>query len=362
MPETSARHEVLPHLLLGFPGEEISLELSSMLRDGLAGVAIYPRNFRSPEQLRALTTALRGAARAPILIGIDQEGGAKFSLPEPFTQWPSPDVLGCIGDAALVAEVAQAIALELAAVGVNTDFAPMLDLAVNPESPVTKGRSFGRDSHEVARLGAAFLRGLAAGGVLGCAKHFPGHGDAMLDPHLDLPIFHGSRERLQREEFVPFAAAIAADAPMIMTAHILLPKIDADLPASLSRCVLQGMLRGDLAFGGIILADDLGMGALSRTYGCGDSAVRTLQAGTDIAMLCHDISLVAPTIEAVSAALQAGQFDSAQWSASDERVNKLRAKLAVAETPAPPLNLIGCREHHLLAQKCHDRAAKLSKL
>lgn len=358
MPEKSAR-EVLPHLLLGFPDQEISPELSSMLRDGLAGVAIYPRNFRSPEQLRTLTAALRRAAREPILIGIDQEGGTNFSLPEPFTPWPSPADLGSIGDAALVEEVAQAISRELRAVGVNTDFAPMLDLAVNPESPVTKGRSFGRDPREVARLGAAFLRGLAADGVLGCAKHFPGHGDALLDPHRDLPIFHGTQERLRREEFVPFAAAIKAGAPMIMTAHILLPEIDADMPASLSSRVLQGMLRGDLAFDGVILADDLGMGALSRTYGCGDSAVRTLRAGTDIAMLCHDSTIVGPAIEALAAALDYGRFDPAQWLASDARISKLLEKIAEDDRPAPPLDVVGCREHRLLAQKCRDRAAKL---
>jgi beta-N-acetylhexosaminidase len=359
MSEEAARFEVLQHLLVGFAGQDVPSDLSEMLRDGLAGVAIYPRNFRSPEQLRTLTAALRGAARQPILIGIDQEGGTKFSLPEPFTPWPSPADLGCIGDAALVEEVARAIALELRAVGVNTDFAPMLDLAVNPESPVTKGRSFGRDAREVARLGAAFLRGLAAEGVLGCAKHFPGHGDAVLDPHLDLPIFHGTRERLQREEFVPFAAAITAGAPMIMTAHILLPKIDADMPASLSSRVLQGMLRGDLSFQGVILADDLGMGALSRTYGCGDNAIRTLQAGTDIAMLCHDSTVVGPAIEALGAALNHGRFDSAQWLASDTRIKKLLERIAQDDRPAPPLDVVGCREHRLLAQECSDRAAKL---
>jgi beta-N-acetylhexosaminidase len=359
MPERSAHREVLPHLLLGFPGKEASPELSSMLRDGLAGVAIYPRNFHSPEQLRTLTAALRRAAREPIVIGIDQEGGTKFSLPEPFTPWPSPTELGLIGDAALVEEVARAIALELRAIGVNTDFAPMLDLAVNPESPVTKGRSLGRDAREVARLGAAFLRGLAAEGVLGCAKHFPGHGDAMLDPHLDLPIFHGTRERLQQEEFVPFAAAITAGAPMIMTAHILLPKIDADMPASLSSRVLQRMLRGDLAFEGVILADDLGMGALSRTYGCGDSAVRTLQAGTDIAMLCHNSTVVGPAIEALGAALDRGRFDSAQWLASNIRINRLLARIAQDDRPTPPLDVVGRREHRILAEKCRDRAAKL---
>jgi beta-N-acetylhexosaminidase len=359
MTEQTARSEALHRLLLGFHGNAVPPEIAEMLRGGLSGVAIYPRNFSSPEQLRALTDALRRAAGGPILIGIDQEGGTKFSLPQPFTQWPSPADLGRLGDAALVEEISRAIAIELRAAGVNTDFAPMLDLAVNPKSPVTKGRSFGRDPGEVGRLGAAFLRGLAAGGIFGCAKHFPGHGDTSLDPHLDLPTFDGTREQLQREELVPFAAAIAAGTPMIMTAHILLPKIDPQFPASISPIVLDGILRRDLGYEGVILADDLGMGALARRYGCGDSAVLALQAGTDIAMLCHDSSLIAGAMDAITAALEAGRFDPAKWAASGRRIARLREQVAATETPAPALSVIGCREHLLLARKVKDRLSRL---
>jgi beta-N-acetylhexosaminidase len=359
--ERATRAEVLERLLLGFHGATVPQEIAALLGEGLSGVAIYPRNFNSPEELRALADSLRRAAAGPLLIGIDQEGGTQFSLPPPFTAWPSPADLGRIGNAALVEQVARAIAVELRAAGVNTDFAPMLDLAVNPESPVTKGRSFGRAPGEVARLGAAFLRGLAAEGVLGCAKHFPGHGDTTLDPHLDLPIFDGTRERLQQEEFVPFAAAIQAHAPMIMTAHILLPKIDPNLPASISPAVLEGMLRRDLKFGGVILADDLGMGALARRYGCGDSAVMTLQAGTDIAMLCHDSSVVPRVIDAVKAALDGGRFAPEKWAASRAHIAMLRKQISDAEKSAPPLAVIGCRAHRLLAQDAQDRLAKLER-
>jgi beta-N-acetylhexosaminidase len=353
--------EVLERLLLGFHGVTMPPEIAALLGDGLSGIALYPRNFSSPAGLRALTDELRRGAGGPLLIGIDQEGGTQFSLPPPFTAWPSPANLGRIGDAALVEQVARAIAVELRAAGVNADFAPMLDLAVNPESPVTKGRSFGRAPGEVARLGAAFLRGLAAEGVLGCAKHFPGHGDTTLDPHLDLPIFDGTRERLQEEELVPFAAAIEANTPMIMTAHILLPKIDPHLPASISPAVLEGILRHDLKFGGVILADDLGMGALARRYHCGDCAVMTLQAGTDMAMLCHDSSVAPEVIDAVAAALDGGRFDAEKWAAGRARIATLRDQISAAEKPAPPLAVIGCRAHYLLAQDARDRLAKLEK-
>ena len=177
----------------------------------------------------------------------------------------------------------------------------------------------------VARMGVAFDRGLRSGGVLSCAKHFPGHGDAAVDPHLDLPVFEGTMERLESAELVPFAAAVAAGVPLMMTAHILLPQIDPENPASLSRTMLDGVLRRRMRFDGVILADDLGMGAIAKRYGPGEAAVRTLRAGTDIAMLCHDWSAVAPAIAAVRSA-QAGGALRGRRMARVARANRARLR------------------------------------
>ena len=280
--------DVLQKFLLGFEGTSLPHELRELLAGGLGGVTIYPRNFTSVEGLRALTDEIRRAAGAPVLIGIDQEGGTKFSLPEPFTPWVSPEELGCLDDAAAVEEQACAMARELRAVGINLNFAPMLDLHVNPASPVTRGRSFGADAHRVSRLGAAFIRGMRNEGVLACAKHFPGHGDAPVDPHEDLPVYRGTARRLVAADLVPFDGAILEGVSLIMTAHILLPEIDPARPASLSRKLLTDVLRERMGFSGIILADDLGMGAIAKRYGVGDAAIETFRAGSDMAMLCHD--------------------------------------------------------------------------
>ena len=208
-------------------------------------------------------------------------------------------------------------------------------------------------------MGVAFDRGLRAGRVLSCAKHFPGHGDTVVDPHLDLPVFMGTMERLESAELVPFAAAVAAGVPTIMTAHILLPQIDPENPASLSRIVLDGILRRRMGFGGVILADDLGMGAIARRYGPGEAAVQTLRAGTDIAMLCHDWSAVAPAIAAVRKAQREGGFEKGEWSASLDRIERVCAQ---AELPGPdsPLEILACSEFRALAAEVRARLRLIS--
>src|ERR1700730_15005856 len=314
--ETRSRDSVLARFMLGFDGETLPSELAGYLERDLAGVVLYKRNFRTVEGLRELTAEIRRAAGRPVLIGLNQEGGTGFGLPAPFTAWPSAAELGCARDIGLTEQVARAMAVELRVAGCNLNFAPMLDLNVNPESTVTKDRSFGADPHLVAKMGVAFDHGLRAGRVLSCAKHFPGHGDTLVDPHRDLPVFSGTIERLESAELIPFVAAVAAGVPMIMTAHILLPKIDEQRPAPLSRAMLDGVLRRRMGFRGIILADDLGMGAIARRYGPGEAAIETLRAGTDIAMLCHDWQAVRPAIDAVRAAKQAGRFDAAEWRVS----------------------------------------------
>jgi len=156
---------------------------------------------------------------------------------------------------------------------------------------------------------------------------------------------------------VPFAAAVAAGAACIMTAHILLPQLDPDRPASISPVVLQGILRRQLRFEGVILADDLGMGAIARRYGPGESVVKTLEAGTDIAMLCHNSTVVPEAIGTVAQSVATGRFESAQWSASRARIARLRERLRAASQPLPPLDVIGCAEHRALAEEIRARLA-----
>jgi beta-N-acetylhexosaminidase len=317
-------------------------------------VVLYQRNFTSAQGLLEMTTAIRRAAKRPVLIGIDQEGGTRFSLKAPFTAWPSAAELGQLGDLDAAEQVGRAIATELRAVACNVNFAPMLDLHMNPESPVTKDRSFGADPALVASMGVAFDRGMQSAGVLSCAKHFPGHGDVAVDPHHDLPVFGGTMQRLESAELIPFAAVVAGGVPLVMTAHIHLPQIDPDVPASLSRILLHKVLRQDLRFAGVILADDLGMGAIAKHYGVGDATVRTLKAGTDMAMLCHDWSAVRPAIAAVRAARLEGQFDENEWRLSLERITHA-CESSEASEPGQSIEILGCDDHRRLAGEIRER-------
>lgn len=362
--ESLPPRDILGKFLLGFEGTSLPDELRELLAAGLGGVAIYPRNFSSVEGLRALTEEIHRAADGPALIGIDQEGGTKFSLPEPFTQWPSPAELGRLDDAATAEAQACAMANELRAVGVNLNFAPMLDLHVNPESPVTKGRSFGSDPHTVSRLGAAFIRGMRNEGVLACAKHFPGHGDAPVDPHEDLPVYRGTARRLDAADLVPFDGAISEGVSLIMTAHILLPEIDSTRPASLSRKLLTDVLRERMGFCGIILADDLGMGAIAKCYGVGEAAIETFRAGSDMAMLCHDWNLVHPMIAKVAEVRERGGFVESEWNASGRRIGWAcnAACTGDAEDSTQGLHVVGCAEHRQLTEEIREQVKRTKML
>jgi beta-N-acetylhexosaminidase len=355
-PDSPSRGNVSERFLFGFEGTSLPGELRALLAQGLAGVALYRRNWESVEGLCALTRDIRAAAGRPVLIGMDAEPGGPFALPEPFTQWPAAAELGALNDPVLLQRMARAIGTELRAAGANLDFSPMLDLHAHTESPVTTDRSFGADPQVVGALGAAFIRGLRDAGVMACAKHYPGHGDALLDPHEDLPVFRGTSQRLDTMELVPFAAAIEEGVQLIMTAHILLPEIELKRPASLSRKLIEHTLRERMGFGGVVLADDLGMGAIRKRYGVREAAVETIRAGTDIVMLCHDWAEVAPAIEAVSV-LASHKHNLTEWRASHERIEWIRdaLKSAEKEIAAKGLDIIGCAKHRTLADEISSK-------
>jgi beta-N-acetylhexosaminidase len=288
------------------------------------GVVLFRRNIGTPADIAALTTALHALPSEP-LIAIDHEGGRVLRLSEPFTPFPAAVRIGATRNPTIAHEVGRAMAQELATVGIDLNFAPVLDVHSNPANPVIGDRAFGSDPALVRDMGIALMRGLLDGGVVPCGKHFPGHGDTEKDSHLELPVVRRSRRELEQTELVPFRAAIAAGMPMLMSAHVLYPALDADHPATLSAKILTDLLRGELGFEGVIASDDLHMRAIADHRSIGDAAVATLTAGADVLLVCQELDKAVLVAEAIERAVRDGALSSERVHAAAERVSRLRS-------------------------------------
>ncbi|MES2094321.1 MAG: glycoside hydrolase family 3 N-terminal domain-containing protein [Actinomycetota bacterium] len=275
-------------LLPGFTGTSLPDWLAARLRAGLAGVCLFGQNIMSPGQLSELTAAIRDANPLAV-IAIDEEGGDVTRIHNRLgSPYPGNAILGRIDDEEYTTAVAVSVGWELRRAGCTLDFAPDVDINSNPDNPVIGVRSFGTDPGLVARHTAAWVRGLQSTGVGGSAKHFPGHGDTALDSHLALPVINRSLEQLRERELDPFVAAIAAGVRTIMTSHLMIPQLDASSPATFSPAVLQGLLRDELGFEGLIVTDALDMVGASGVFGIPEAAVRAVAAGCDLLCLGTD--------------------------------------------------------------------------
>lgn len=271
---------------LGFEGTSPTPFLREALEAGVSTVILFGRNVGDPECTRATCERIQDAAGRPILIAIDQEGGESRRLVDGFSSVPPMRDLGARGTDA-VFEAARVTARELREVGIRFDFAPVVDVDTNPNNPVIGDRSFSADPVVVAEQGGAWIRAMQAESVAACAKHFPGHGDTNEDSHYHLPRLSHSLERLRSVELQPFRAAIEAGVAAIMSAHVLFDAIDPEVPATLSRRVLQGILREELGFEGVIVSDDLEMEAIVGRFGIGEAALQAIHAGIDLVLCCH---------------------------------------------------------------------------
>jgi len=333
------RTTALAVLLPGFVGPTLPDWLATRLRNGLAGVCLFATNIESPTQLRALTDAIR-AANPLALIAIDEEGGDVTRLySSSGSPYPGNALLGRIDEVEFTAEVATSVGLALRRAGVNLNFAPDVDINSNPDNPVIGTRSFGATAELVSRHTTTWVTALQATGVAASVKHFPGHGDTSTDSHLALPVVDRSLAELRVRELVPFAAAIAAHTMTVMTSHILLPQLDAANPATLSGSVLDGLLRHDLGFEGVIVTDALDMRGASGETGIPIAAVRALAAGADLLCIGTDNTDTELTaIEAaIAAALADGSLDARRLGSAAGRNRDLARRLddLWARLPAP---------------------------
>ncbi|MFJ3334104.1 glycoside hydrolase family 3 protein [Streptomyces sp. NPDC086766] len=318
--------DALTVLQPGFTGTTAPDWLLRRLGEGLASVGLFGRNIASPAQLAALTAQLR-AERDDVLVAIDEEGGDVTRLEaRTGSSFPGNHALGAVDDVELTRSVALELGHRLAACGVNLNWAPSADVNSDPANPVIGVRSFGADPELVARHTAAYVTGLQSAGVAACTKHFPGHGDTAVDSHHALPRIDVGDAVLRARELVPFRAAIAAGTKAVMSAHILLPALDPDHPATLSRAVLTELLRGELGYDGLIVTDGMEMRAVSATYGMERGSVLAVAAGADAICVgggLADDETVRRLRDALVTAVRAGELPEERLADAADRVRGL---------------------------------------
>jgi beta-N-acetylhexosaminidase len=351
------RRQVGQLAIIGFPGHTVPTDVKKLIAAfDLGGVIYFARNVAEPAQVRELSREVASLSRDwPLWISVDQEGGRVARLRRPFTEWPPMMTLGRSKDLELADAFATALGAELRAVGINLDFTPVLDIHTNSQNPVIGDRALGTTADVVSTFGTALIRAFHESGIVACGKHFPGHGDTSVDSHLELPLVEHPPDRLEAIEFVPFRAGIEAGLAAIMTAHVLVPSLDPDLPATLSSKIVQGVLKGALGFGGMVFSDDMGMKALAATRPLPESVVMSLQAGVDVVLLCNSTQdEQVEALEAIIHALETGELSQTRVEDALSRQWSAKTRFADALNAAPaPLSAVGLESH----QRISDRMA-----
>ena len=278
-------------ITIGIDGYSVDDTAKQLITDKkVGGVILFKNNISNSNQLLQLINDIKGinsTNKIPIFISVDQEGGRVNRLPSEIKSLPSNEVVGNKNDNKLAYDIGKNIGYALGSFGFNMDFAPVLDVNSNPNNTVIGDRSFSNDKDKVASLGASEINGFKDSNIISVAKHFPGHGDTATDSHYALPIINKTLDELKSVEFVPFKKAIEEKVPAIMVSHILMPQIDANNPASMSKTIITDILRKDLKFDGLIVTDDMTMGAVTNDLDITTACINAINAGADLLLVCH---------------------------------------------------------------------------
>jgi beta-N-acetylhexosaminidase len=343
-------------LVFGLPGPDLTDADVRLFEDTKAGgIMLYRRNFETPERLERLIGGLESALGRRLLITTDHEGGRIIMLGRAVTIFPDNLTAGTAGEVAFVHRQGIIEGRELRRLGVDVNFAPVLDVLTDRYSPNIGIRSYGKDATLVARYGAARIAGLQASGVSACAKHFPGKGHAPVDAHLGLPVIESDWSEMHAVHLLPFMAAIEAGVDCLMTSHPLYPKLDPtpQMPATFSRLIVEEYLRGQVGYRGVIVSDDLEMGAVSETCAIGEATVRAAGAGHDLLLVCHTEAAQRAAAGALADAYRSGALPRRDLEPAVLRIRQLcerRTARAEGGGPAPEI------DGHALAMAIATRA------
>jgi len=331
------REKIAQMFIVGCRGESLETDERWTFEGySFGGFILFRDNCRSPEQIASLCRELWDTTEAPRpFIAIDQEGGQVHRLPPPFTHFPAAAQIGARADAELAYRCGRAAAVELALVGINLNFAPVLDVNSNPSNPIIGDRAFGTAPAKVIEMSSAWIDGLRDGGIIPCGKHFPGHGDTAVDSHLALPAVEKSLDQLKAVELPPFAHTCKNGVEALMTAHVRHSALDPNLPATLSEPIITGLLRHQMGYDGVVFSDDLEMKAVSDHFTAEEAAARAVLAGVDVLLFCHELAKAAAVCEFLCSEAEREPILRARIEESYQRILKLKERYLKSFTALP---------------------------
>ncbi|MCE9655725.1 beta-N-acetylhexosaminidase [Clostridium celatum] len=331
--EMSLNEKIGQMLIVGFDGQNINENIKSLILDNhVGGVIFFSNNVESLEGVINLTNEFKKintSNKFPLFIAVDEEGGSVSRTPNEFLAIPSAQYIGAFDDENINYNIGKIIADELKQQGYNMDFAPSLDILSNPYNTVIGDRSYGETSDIVSRLGIKTMEGIRDSSIVSVIKHFPGHGDTDVDSHYGLPLVEKSLAELKELELIPFENAIKAGADAIMISHILLTKIDSENPATMSKEVITNVLRENMEFDGVVITDDMTMGAIIENYDIGEASVKSINAGADIILVCHGYENELNVINSIKNAVKNNIISEERINESVYRILKLKEKYKI---------------------------------
>ena len=316
----------------GLEPNERDVELIKKYHVG--GLIFFSKNIDNIEQTVKLTNSLKSINsnnKVPLFIGIDEEGGRVSRLPKELIKIPKAKDIGIVDDVKFSNEIGKLLGYRLSLLGINMDFAPVLDIHSNPQNTVIGDRSYGNTAYIVSKHGLPVMDGIKEYNVIPVVKHFPGHGDTYIDSHIALPVVDKTKDELEGLELKPFEKAIRNGADVVMMGHILSSNIDSENPASLSKTIINGMLRDNLKFKGVVITDDMSMGAIVENYDIGEAAVRSLKAGSDIVLVCFDYENQIKVLNDIMKAVNNNDISQDEIDEKVYRVLKLKDKYSIAD-------------------------------
>lgn len=329
-------------IITGIEGPGIDNEIQNFIQEKHVGaVILLGRNIQNAKQMENLVKNIKNLNRShiPLFIGVDEEGGRITRFPKEIIPTPTKREIGGTNNSNIAFKLGKLIGEKTSSFGINMNFSPVLDIDSNPNNPVIGDRSYGSTPEIVKEYGTNEMLGLAETGVIPVIKHFPGHGDTELDSHIDLPLLTHTKERMYSFELLPFIHAINKGADSVMVGHLVVSAFDEQYPASMSKALISDLLRHELQFDGVIMTDDMTMGAILENYEIGEAAVQSIKAGSDLILINHGYDNTARVIEAIMEAVQNGEITESRINLSVERILTLKKVYAITDDSSFEVNV-----------------------